>query len=53
MLRLDALVNEEGGGVGARAEDSGLHELFDRVSLKLSEIERLRAELRGMIAKTE
>ena len=27
------------------------HELFDRVSLKLSEIERLRAELRGMIAK--
>jgi hypothetical protein len=29
------------------------HELFDRVSLKLSEIERLRAELRGMIAKTE
>ena len=29
------------------------HELFDRVSLKLSEIERLRAELRGMIAKPE
>lgn len=29
------------------------HELFDRVQLKLSEIERLRAELRGMIAKTE
>jgi Arc/MetJ-type ribon-helix-helix transcriptional regulator len=28
-------------------------ELFDRVSLKLSEIERLRAELRGMIAKPE
>ena len=27
--------------------------LFERVSLKLSEIERLRAELRGMIAKTE
>ncbi|HEX8558437.1 MAG TPA: hypothetical protein VF668_10060 [Pyrinomonadaceae bacterium] len=27
--------------------------LFDRVSLKLSEIERLRAELRGMIAKPE
>ncbi|MDT7688804.1 MAG: hypothetical protein QOJ70_2378 [Acidobacteriota bacterium] len=26
-------------------------ELFDRVSLKLSEIERLRAELRGMITK--
>ena len=29
------------------------HELFDRVTLKLSEIERLRAELRGMIAKPE
>ena len=28
-------------------------ELFDRVSLKLSEIERLRAELRGMITKPE
>jgi Arc/MetJ-type ribon-helix-helix transcriptional regulator len=28
-------------------------ELFDRVSLKLSEIERLRAELRGMVSKTE
>lgn len=28
-------------------------ELFDRVSTKLSEIERLRAELRGMIGKTE
>src|SRR4051812_49969585 len=27
--------------------------LFERVSLKLSEIERLRAELRGMITKTE
>ena len=27
--------------------------LFERVSTKLSEIERLRAELRGMIAKTE
>jgi uncharacterized small protein (DUF1192 family) len=27
------------------------HELFDRVQLKLSEIERLRAELRGMITK--
>jgi hypothetical protein len=26
-------------------------ELFDRVSLKLSEIERLRAELRGMISR--
>lgn len=28
-------------------------ELFDRVALKLSEIERLRAELRGMVAKPE
>jgi hypothetical protein len=28
-------------------------ELFARVSTKLSEIERLRAELRGMISKTE
>lgn len=27
--------------------------LFERVSLKLSEIERLRAELRGMISKPE
>ena len=27
--------------------------LFDRVSTKLSEIERLRAELRGMIAREE
>jgi Arc/MetJ-type ribon-helix-helix transcriptional regulator len=27
--------------------------LFDRVATKLSEIERLRAELRGMIAKEE
>ena len=27
--------------------------LFERVSLKLSEIERLRAELRGMITKSE
>ena len=27
--------------------------LFERVSAKLSEIERLRAELRGMITKTE
>ena len=27
--------------------------LFERVALKLSEIERLRAELRGMIAKPE
>ena len=27
--------------------------LFERVSQKLSEIERLRAELRGMISKTE
>ena len=29
------------------------HELFDRVAQKLSEIERLRAELRGMISKEE
>ena len=29
------------------------HELFDRVRQKLSEIERLRAELRGMISKEE
>ena len=29
------------------------HELFGRVSQKLSEIERLRSELRGMIAKSE
>ena len=29
------------------------HELFDRVRQKLSEIERLRAELRGMISKPE
>jgi Arc/MetJ-type ribon-helix-helix transcriptional regulator len=28
-------------------------ELFNRVALKLSEIERLRAELRGMVSKTE
>jgi Arc/MetJ-type ribon-helix-helix transcriptional regulator len=28
-------------------------ELFNRVALKLSEIERLRAELRGMISKEE
>jgi len=27
--------------------------LFERVATKLSEIERLRAELRGMVAKTE
>ena len=31
----------------------GQVELFDRVSQKLSEIERLRAELRGMVSKTE
>ena len=29
------------------------HELFERVGQKLSEIERLRAELRGMISKEE
>lgn len=29
------------------------HELFDRVGQKLSEIERLRAELRGMISKEQ
>src|SRR5918998_5422523 len=29
------------------------HELFERVGQKLSEIERLRAELRGMISKPE
>ncbi len=29
------------------------HELFDRVAQKLSEIERLRAELRGMISKEQ
>ena len=34
-------------GIGAQAP------LFDRVSQKLSEIERLRAELRGMIGKSE
>ena len=36
--------------------DEGINaqsELFGRVGQKLSEIERLRAELRGMIAKTE
>jgi hypothetical protein len=31
----------------------GQHELFARVSQKLSEIERLRSELRGMIHKPE
>ena len=31
----------------------GQVELFDRVSQKLSEIERLRAELRGMVAKEQ
>src|SRR5207237_2465606 len=30
-LRLDALVNEEGGGLRAASEDSGLHELFELV----------------------
>ena len=34
-------------GIGAQGP------LFERVSQKLSEIERLRAELRGMIAKSE
>ncbi len=58
--RLEQLV--QAGVFRSRAEaaafliDEGIKsqsELFDRVSLKLSEIERLRAELRGMIAKTE
>ncbi|MBA3240327.1 MAG: hypothetical protein H0T60_03785 [Acidobacteria bacterium] len=58
--RLEQLV--QAGVFRNRAEaaafliDEGIksqHELFDRVSLKLSEIERLRAELRGMIGKTE
>jgi Arc/MetJ-type ribon-helix-helix transcriptional regulator len=34
-------------GIGAQTE------LFNRVAQKLSEIERLRAELRGMVSKTE
>ena len=58
--RLEQLV--QAGVFRSRAEaaafliDEGIksqHELFDRVSLKLSEIERLRAELRGMVSKTE
>jgi Arc/MetJ-type ribon-helix-helix transcriptional regulator len=58
--RLEQLV--QAGVFRSRAEaaafliDEGIKaqtELFDRVSTKLSEIERLRAELRGMIGKTE
>ena len=58
--RLEQLV--QAGVFRSRAEaaafliDEGIKsqtELFERVSLKLSEIERLRAELRGMISKTE
>jgi hypothetical protein len=58
--RLEQLV--QAGVFRSRADaaafliDEGIkaqHELFDRVQLKLSEIERLRAELRGMISKEE
>ena len=58
--RLEQLV--QAGVFRSRAEaaafliDEGIksqHELFERVGQKLSEIERLRAELRGMISKTE
>ena len=58
--RLEQLV--QAGVFRSRAEaaafliDEGIKaqsELFARVTAKLSEIERLRAELRGMIAKTE
>ncbi|MDT5295429.1 MAG: hypothetical protein QOJ76_2309 [Acidobacteriota bacterium] len=58
--RLEQLV--QAGVFRSRAEaaafliDEGIKsqtELFERVSLKLSEIERLRAELRGMISKEE
>ena len=58
--RLEQLV--QAGVFRSRAEaaafliDEGIKaqaELFDRVSLKLSEIERLRAELRGMISREE
>src|SRR5437660_9056867 len=58
--RLEQLV--QAGVFRSRAEaaafliDEGIkaqHELFDRVSLKLSEIERLRAELRGMINREQ
>ena len=59
-LHLEQLV--QAGVFRSRAEaaafliDEGIkaqHELFGRVAQKLSEIERLRAELRGMIAKPE
>jgi Arc/MetJ-type ribon-helix-helix transcriptional regulator len=58
--RLEQLV--QAGVFRSRAEaaafliDEGIKsqtDLFDRVTTKLSEIERLRAELRGMIGKTE
>jgi Arc/MetJ-type ribon-helix-helix transcriptional regulator len=58
--RLDQLV--QAGVFRSRAEaaafliDEGIAAqapLFDRVQQKLSEIERLRAELRGMVGKTE
>ncbi len=58
--RLEQLV--QAGVFRSRAEaaafliDEGIKaqsELFGRVEQKLSEIERLRAELRGMITKTE
>jgi hypothetical protein len=58
--RLEQLV--QAGVFRTRAEaaafliDEGIKaqsELFSRVSAKLSEIERLRAELRGMISKEE
>ena len=58
--KLEQLV--QAGVFRSRAEaaafliDEGIkaqHELFDRVSQKLSEIERLRAELRGMISREE
>jgi hypothetical protein len=58
--RLEQLV--QAGVFRSRAEaaafliDEGIKAqapLFDRVSLKLSEIERLRAELRGMISKEQ
>ena len=56
--RLEQLV--QAGVFRSRADaaafliDEGIkaqHELFDRVALKLAEIERLRAELRGMITR--
>lgn len=58
--RLDQLV--QAGVFRSRAEaaafliDEGIKsqvDLFERVSTKLSEIERLRAELRGMIGRPE